>query len=53
MVVQVNNVFRTARPEGVGYQHVAFDAPQVVVRFHQGYTGRLVYAEGISPLDVE
>ena len=37
-----------ATPEGIGYQWVAFDAPQVVVRWHDGYTGRLVYAEGIS-----
>jgi len=47
-VVQVNNVSRSPRPKGTGYQWVAFDAPQVVVRFHDGYTGKLVYAEGIS-----
>jgi hypothetical protein len=47
-VVQVNNVTPSPRPEGVGYQWVAFDAPQVVVRWHDGYTGRLIYAEGIS-----
>jgi phosphodiesterase/alkaline phosphatase D-like protein len=52
-VVQVNNIFQTAKPEGVGYQYVAYDAPQVVVRFHDAYTGKLLYAEGISTLDVE
>jgi hypothetical protein len=47
-IVQINNVTPSPRPEGVGYQWVAFDAPQVVVRWHDGYSGRLVYAEGIS-----
>ena len=47
-VIQVNNVSRSPRPAGTGYQWVAFDAPQLVVRFHDGYTGKLVYAEGIS-----
>lgn len=49
-VVQVNNVTPSPRPEGAGYQWMAFDAPQVVVRWHDGYSGRLVYAEGISAL---
>ncbi len=52
-VVQVNNVMKAPRPEGVGYQFVAYDVPQVVVRFHDGYSGRLEYAEAISPLDCE
>ncbi len=52
-VVQVNNMFKTAKPEGAGYQFVAYDAPQVVVRFHDAYTGKLLYAEGISTLDVK
>jgi hypothetical protein len=47
-VVQVNNIFKTAKPEGRGYQFVAYDVPQVVVRFHDGYTGKLLYAEGIT-----
>ena len=47
-MIQVNNVSRSPRPEGVGLQWIAFDAPQAVVRFHDGYTGKLVYAEGIS-----
>jgi hypothetical protein len=52
-VVQVNNVTRSPQPQGTGYQWVAFDAQQVVVRWHDGYTGKLVYAEGISTSDVE
>jgi len=52
-VVQVNNLIKAARPQGAGYQWVAYDAPQVVVRFHDGHRGRLVYAEGISRADVE
>ncbi len=47
-VVQVNNVSRSPKPAGAGYQWIAYDSPQVVVRWHDGYTGRLVYAEGIS-----
>jgi hypothetical protein len=47
-IVQVNNVLRSPKPRGTGYQWIAYDAPQVVVRFHDGFTGRLVYAEGIS-----
>jgi phosphodiesterase/alkaline phosphatase D-like protein len=52
-IVQVNNVFKSGRPEGPGYQWVAYDSPQVVVRFHDGYTGTLLYAEGISLVDLE
>jgi hypothetical protein len=50
-IVQVNNVSRSPLPDGAddpGYQWIAYDAPQVVVRFHDGYTGDLIYAEGIS-----
>ncbi|MFW6164178.1 MAG: hypothetical protein ACODAJ_15530 [Planctomycetota bacterium] len=50
-VVQVNNCLRSALPKGPGIRWVAYDAPQVVVRFHDGYTGRLLYAEGISTAD--
>ena len=49
--IQVNNVMRVARPDGPGYQWLAYDGPQVVVRFHDGYTGRLVYAESIPLAD--
>ena len=51
-VVQVNNVAPSAKPEGTGYQWTAFDAPQVIVQFYDGYTGRLQYAEGISTADI-
>lgn len=51
-VVQVNNLFKTAKPEGTGYQYVAYDHPQVVVRFHDGYSGRLENAESISTADL-
>lgn len=54
-VVQINNVMKSARPEGKGpgYQWIAYDEPQVVVRFHDGYTGRLLYAEGISAAEAK
>jgi len=50
-VIDVNNVVRAGRPEGAGYQFLAYDEPQVVVRFHDGYSGKLLYAEGISTAD--
>ncbi len=49
-VVQVNNVLKVAAPDG-GYQFNAYDEPQVVVRWHDGYSGRLVYAESITTAD--
>lgn len=52
-VVQVNNILLNAKPEGRGYQFISYDEPQVVVRFHDGYTGRLAYAEGISTADAK
>ena len=52
-IVQVNNIFKSALPEGVGYQWIAYDSPQVVVHFYDGYTGKPVYAEGISLVDLE
>lgn len=52
-IIQVNNIAKAGTPEGSGYQWTAFDSPQVVVRFHDGYTGRLLYAEGISLVDLE
>ena len=51
-IVQVNNILKVASPEG-GYQFNAYDEPQVVVRWHDGYTGRLVYAESITTHDPE
>ncbi|QDU59388.1 PhoD-like phosphatase [Planctomycetes bacterium Pan216] len=51
-VVQVNNIMTSGRPQGTGHQYTAYQHPQVVVRFHDGYTGNLHYAEAISPLDL-
>ncbi len=51
-VVQVNNILKVASPDG-GYQFTAYDQPQVVVRWHDGYTGRLVYAESITVGDAQ
>jgi len=50
-VIDVNNIVKAGRNDGPGYQFIAYDEPQVVVRFHDGYTGDLLYAEGISTLD--
>lgn len=52
-VVTVNNVMKTAKPEGSGYQFVAYDEPQAIVSYYDGYTGRLVYAESVSRLDFQ
>jgi phosphodiesterase/alkaline phosphatase D-like protein len=52
-VINVNNVVRAGRNDGPGYQYLAYDEPQVVVRFHDGYTGELLYAEGISTMDAK
>lgn len=50
-VINVNNIVKAGRKSGPGYQFLAYDAPQVVVSFHDGYTGELLYSEGISTLD--
>ena len=50
-VIDVNNIVRAGRNDGPGYQFLAYDEPQVIVRFHDGYTGDLLYAEGISTVD--
>lgn len=50
-VVQVNNVLKVASPRG-GSQFHAYDRPQVIIRWHDGYTGRLAYAESITTGDV-
>ncbi|MCA8989415.1 MAG: alkaline phosphatase D family protein [Planctomycetaceae bacterium] len=47
-VVQVNNVLKVASPTGTKPQWMAYDIPTVTVRWHDGYTGQLVYAESIS-----
>ncbi len=50
-VVQVNNIVRAGLNDGPGLQFLAYDEPQVIVRFHDGYTGDLLYAESISTID--
>lgn len=50
-VVQVNNVMPAPHPDGPGYQWPAHAEPTMTVRFHDAYTGRLVYAETISTMD--
>lgn len=50
-VISVNNVVKAGRKTGAGYQFLAYDAPQVVVQFRDGYSGELLYSEGISTLD--
>jgi phosphodiesterase/alkaline phosphatase D-like protein len=50
-VVKVNNIVKAGRKKGPGYQFLAYDAPQVIVSFHDGYSGELLYSEGISTLD--
>jgi len=52
-VVSVNNIVKAGKKTGPGYQFLAYDAPQVVVSFHDGYTGDLLYSEGISTLDAQ
>lgn len=51
-IVQVNNILKVASPTG-GYQYTAYDEPQVIVRWHDGYTGNLAYAESITTLDAK
>ena len=52
-VVSVNNIVKAGRPAGPGYQFVAYDEPQVVVTFYDGYSGEMLYSEGISTLDAK
>ena len=52
-IVQVNNVLKTASPTGSKSQWVAYDIPTVTVRWHDGYTGQLVYAETVSLGDIQ
>ena len=52
-VVSVNNIVKAGRPTGPGYQFVAYDEPQVVVTFYDGYSGEMLYSEGISTLDAK
>jgi hypothetical protein len=50
-IVQVNNVTPVGHPDGPGHQFIAAAEPTVTVRWHDGYTGRLVYAETVSTLE--
>ena len=45
-VVQINNVFDN-RVDAKAPRWVAFPRPQVVVQYHDGFTGDLLYAESI------
>lgn len=47
LVVQVNNVFNMPRQLG-GRRLVAFPHPQVIFKYHEGRTGKLVYAESVT-----
>jgi len=50
-VCQVNNVYKSGKQTARGLHWIAYDAPQVVMQFYDGYTGELLYAEGISMID--
>lgn len=52
-LVQVNNVVKVPTPAGTGVQYIAYDQPQVVVSFYDGFSGRMLYAEGISTADAK
>jgi alkaline phosphatase D len=47
-IVQVNNAAEVGRPDGPGLRMAAFARPTVTVRWHDAYTGRLLYAETIA-----
>ncbi len=50
-VVQVNNVFDNPVDPGSGeHRWIAYPHPQVIVRYHDGYTGELRYAEPIHAI---
>ena len=49
--ISINNIIKAGLNDGPGYQFIAYDAPQVVVSFRDGYTGEVLYSEGISVLD--
>ena len=52
-VISVNNIIKSAKGEEAGYHFIAYDEPQIVVQVYDAYTGKLVYAEGISTLDAK
>lgn len=47
-IIQVNNVQKVSGPRDGDVVWMAYDHPQVVLRFHDAYSGKLAYAEGIS-----
>jgi len=47
-VIHINNVQKASGAEDGEVIWMAYDHPQVVVQFHDAYSGKLVYAEGIS-----
>ncbi len=53
-VVRVNNVFASPRPdgEGPGYQFIPYPHPQVIVTWYDGRSGKQVYSETVSTLDL-
>ena len=50
-ICQVNNVYKSGKQNGRGLHWVAYDAPQAVMQFYDGYSGDLLYAEGISTIE--
>ena len=46
LVVQVNNVFNMPQQLG-GKRLVAYPHPQVIFQYHEGRTGKMVYAESV------
>ncbi|MGB7343946.1 MAG: alkaline phosphatase D family protein [Pirellulaceae bacterium] len=52
-VVKLNNIIKAGRKEGPGYQFIAYEEPQVIVSFHDGYSGELMYSESISTIDAK
>lgn len=54
-VVRVNNVFRAPRPDDdarPGYQVIPYEHPHATVTWYDGYTGRPVFAQTVSTLDL-
>jgi hypothetical protein len=50
-VCQVNNVYKSGKQASRGLHWIAYDSPQVVIQFYDGYNGELLYSEGISLID--
>jgi hypothetical protein len=52
-IVNVNNVMKSGRQTKHGHFWVAYDEPQIVAQIYDAYTGKLIYAEGISTADAK